>query len=121
MIEFDYGKLSDRERKLYDTLTDAQKKTFEKNWIGVEKQKEKTKQAKARLTKMAHAQAAKERKERTHHLIEVGALVEKYVQITNLDGFEEYLKQYSYAVQKTQKEAPVKEEAPADVPTDYIY
>lgn len=102
MIEFDYGKLSDKERKLYDTLTDAQKKTFEKNWIGVEKQKAKTKQAKARLTKMAHAQATKERKERTHHLIEVGGVVEKFVHIDDLKEFEKYIEKYRGAILNTQ-------------------
>lgn len=46
---------------------------------------------------------AKERKERNHRLIQVGALVEKYSgDINNLEAFEEYLKQYGSYIKKTQ-------------------
>lgn len=113
MIIFDYGKLTDRERKLYDKLSEAQRKTFEKNWINVEKQKQKTNQAKARLQKMAKAQSEKERKARTHHLIEVGAAVEEFIEITDIDGFREYIKQWKGAIQKTQKAAPIEEQEKA--------
>lgn len=120
MIIFDYGKLTDRERKLYDKLSEAQRKTFEKNWINVEKQKQKTNQAKARLQKMAKAQSEKERKARTHHLIEVGAAVEEFIEITDIDGFREYIKQWKGAIQKTQKAAPIEkqEKAPEYTPTN---
>lgn len=120
MIIFDYGKLTDRERKLYDKLSEAQRKTFEKNWINVEKQKQKTNQAKARLQKMAKAQSEKERKARTHHLIEVGAAVEEFIEITDIDGFREYIKQWKGAIQKTQKAAPIEEQekAPEYTPTN---
>lgn len=47
----------------------------------------------------------KERKERNHRLIQVGALVEKYSgEITNLDSFETYLKSYGTYIQKSQIE-----------------
>ena len=108
MIEFDYMKLNEKDRKFYDGLTEAQQKTYQKNWIAVEKQKEKTNQAKARLNKMKKAQSDKERKARTRHLIEVGGVVEKYVQISNLESFEAYIKQYTGAIQRTQK-APIAE------------
>lgn len=47
----------------------------------------------------------KERKERNHRLIQVGALVEKYSgEITNLDSFETYLKSYGTYIKKGQSE-----------------
>lgn len=46
---------------------------------------------------------AKDRKERNHRLIQVGALVEKYsCEIKNLEAFENYLKQYGSYIKKTQ-------------------
>ena len=48
---------------------------------------------------------AKERKERNHRLIQVGALVEKYAgKIINLDSFEAYLKNYGSYIKKNQND-----------------
>ena len=45
----------------------------------------------------------RERKERTKRLIELGALVEKYAgEISSIERFEEYLKQYGGYIRKTQ-------------------
>ena len=53
----------------------------------------------------------KARKERNHHLIQVGGIVEKYVKVTNLEAFEGYIKQWEGAIRKTQepKAAPPRE------------
>ena len=63
---------------------------------------------KARLEKLRKQLKAKEkaeneinRKKRNHRLIQVGGIVEKYCdEITDLEGFEEYIKKYSYAIKK---------------------
>ncbi len=115
MVTFSYDSLSVNEKKLYDKLSDSQKKTFEKKWLDVEKQKEKTKQAKAQLSKMAAAQRSKEQKERNHRLIVIGGIIEKYCgEIINPETFEEYIKRYSYAIKKTQETVPDKEEKAPD-------
>lgn len=112
MVTFNYDSLSVNEKKLYDKLSDVQKKTFEKKWLDVEKQKEKTKQAKAQLSKMAAAQRNKEQKERNHRLIVLGGIVEKYCgQIVNLEAFEKYIEQYSYAIKKVNVPIEEKEES----------
>ncbi len=105
MIEFDYSKLKKNEQILYDKLTDKQKSDFEKKWIKIEQQKKKTEQAKAQLKRFQKEQSEKERKARTRHLIEVGGIVEKYVSITNMENFEEYIKKYKFAIENTQKQA----------------
>ena len=107
-IEFDVTQLSDNERKFYSGLSDKDKSAYEKNWCAVEEQKKKLKQTQARMTKLKNAQKVKERKARTHHLIEVGGIVEKYVEIKDLDAFEGYIKQWSRAIKNTQ--------APQEIP-----
>ncbi len=112
MVTFDYDKLSVNEKKLYDKLSDAQRETFEKKWLDVEKQKEKTRQAKAQLAKMAAAQRKKEQKERNHRLIVIGGIIEKYCgEIVNQAAFEEYISKYSYAIKKINVPIEDKEES----------
>ena len=107
MIEFDITKLNEKDLSFYEGLTDSKKKIYEKKWISLERQKEKTNQAKAQLQKMKKAQSEKLRKERTRHLIEIGGIVEKYAPVNNLEAFEEYIKKYAYAIQKTQSSSQV--------------
>lgn len=112
MVTFSYDSLSVNEKKLYDKLSDSQKKTFEKKWLDVEKQKEKTKQAKAQLSKMAAAQRSKEQKERNHRLIVLGGIIEKYCgEIVNVDAFDDYISKYSYAIKKINVPIDEKEES----------
>ncbi len=51
---------------------------------------------------------SEERKARNHRLIQIGGEVEKYCgEITDLEAFAEYVKQYSGAIKRTQnKEQP---------------
>lgn len=101
-IEFDVTQLSDADWKFYSGLSEKDKSAYRKNWCAVEEQKRKLKQTQARMSKMKNAQKEKERKARTHHLIEVGGIVEKYVEIKDLDAFEGYIKQWTKAIEKTQ-------------------
>lgn len=69
------------------------------------KQKEELQRLQDRLRKLQTAESKKLRKQRNHRLIQVGALVEKYsCEITNLESFEKYLKQYGYYIKKNQSE-----------------
>ncbi len=119
MVIFNYDSLSVNEKKLYDKLSDTQKKTFEKKWLDVEKQKEKTKQAKAQLSKMAAAQRNKEQKERNHRLIVLGGIVEKYCgEIVNQEAFENYIEQYAYAIKKIN--VPIEEKGESASASDFF-
>lgn len=52
---------------------------------------------------VAKKEREKQRKARTKRLIEVGALVEKYAgEISSIERFEEYLKQYGGYIRKNQ-------------------
>lgn len=65
--------------------------------------KELTKKIAAVKRQVARKENEEQRKARTHRLIEVGALVEKYAgEISSIERFEEYLKQYGGYIRKTQ-------------------
>ena len=52
---------------------------------------------------VARKENEKRRKARTHRLLEVGALVEKYAgEISSIEMFEEYLKKYGGYIRKNQ-------------------
>ena len=128
-IVFERDKLTEKEKDLYNQMNEKQKASFEKNWISLEKQKLKMKQAQARMTKLKNATKEKERKERAHrlielgatiektirdtdmpeetvkHLIEIGAAVERHVKITDVAAFDEYIKKYAQAIRKYQAPA----------------
>lgn len=68
-----------------------------------ERQKQQLEKTKKAIKAAQKAQAQKERAQRTHRLIEVGARVEQYCgEITDLEAFSEYLRQWSNAIKKTQ-------------------
>jgi hypothetical protein len=65
---------------------------------------EKMNQIKAQKRALQNRAKAEERKKRTHRLIEVGGVVEKYVgEITDLIAFDKYIQQYANAIKSTQK------------------
>lgn len=100
-IQFDVEKLNKSDREYYDSLNDEKKTVFEKQWCDIEEQKMKLRQKQARLNDMKNAQKEAERKARTHHLVEVGALVEKYFgKIENMEMLEDYLKKYENGFRK---------------------
>ena len=101
-IIFDVDALSKKDYAIYQKLEGKDAELFEKNWVALAKQKQKVKQAQARLNKAKSKVRKKEDKERTHHLIQVGAIVEKYVKITDLEKFDAYIKQYARAIQNSQ-------------------
>lgn len=100
-VEFDIDKLNSDDLDFYYGLDEKKKAVFEKQWVDLELQKRKTKQKLAKLNKMKSAQKEAQRKARTHHLIEVGALVEKYFgTIEDLSVLEKYLKKYENGYQR---------------------
>ena len=65
--------------------------------------KELAKKIAAVKRQVARKENEEQRKARTHRLIEVGALVEKYAgKVSNFERFEEYLKQYGGYIRKNQ-------------------
>lgn len=94
-VEFDISKLNSDDLDFYCALDEKKKAVFEKQWVDLELQKLKTKQKMAKLNKMKNAQKEAQRKARTHHLIEVGAMVEQYFgTIEDLSMLEKYLQKY---------------------------
>ena len=79
-IIFDIGRLNKKDQTVYEAMTDAEKASFEKTWILLEEQKlrlsQKKNAAKERASREKKALAVKERKERTHRLIDRGAILE---------------------------------------------
>lgn len=60
----------------------------------------------AKEKKLIASKNAKARKERTHRLIAIGGIVEKYAgEIVDLQGFENYIKQYANAIKSRQTAA----------------
>ena len=107
-IEFDFAKLSDKEKKVYLEMTDREREAYRKAWVNVETQREKLKAKSAKIRKLESAHNERARKERTHHLIEVGAVVEKSVHINNLERWKEYIQKYSHAIEKFCNDEPEK-------------
>lgn len=69
----------------------------------------------AKKKKLVAIKNAKARKERTHRLIEIGGIVEKYAgEIVDLQGFESYIKQYANAIKSRQTAKSVEQEQEAD-------
>lgn len=68
----------------------------------LEKLKERERVLKEQIKREQAKINAKNRKARTKRLIEIGAMVEKYSEC-KIENFEEYLKNYGYAIKKTQE------------------
>ena len=71
----------------------------------LEKLKERERVLKEQIKREQAKINARNRKARTKRLIEIGAMVEKYSEckIENFETFEEYLKNYGYAIKRTQE------------------
>lgn len=79
----------------------AIRKTKEQQLADIETKLE---QLKAQKKAIQQKQKQEQRKARTKHLIEVGALVEKYCgTITDMNKFSKYLDTYAYAIKRTQE------------------
>ena len=79
-IIFEKEKLNKKDRRIYDAMTDSEKAVFERTWISIETQKQRLTQCKnssrERNLREKRVMAERERKERTHRLIEYGAILE---------------------------------------------
>lgn len=95
-IMFDVNKLNKSDRKVYDAMSDSEKKSFEVTWILIEEQKmkliQKKNASKERLAREKKTLAEKERKERNHRLIERGAILEANIK-NPLDFSNEEIKE----------------------------
>ena len=82
-MEFDKEKLNKKDRMAYEAMNNTEKEKFEKTWVQLETQKLRLLQymraSKERFNREKKALAEKERKERTHRLIERGAILEAYI------------------------------------------
>ena len=82
-MEFDVMKLSKKDRATYEVMTDPEKERFAKTWLQMENQKLRLCQymraTKERNNREKKVFAEKERKERTHRLIERGAILESNI------------------------------------------
>lgn len=83
-IEFDFNKLNKKEQNLYIQMNDTEKADYERIWIQIETQKLRLEQcrnrSKIRNQREKKYLAEKDRKERTHRLIERGAILESYIE-----------------------------------------
>ena len=81
--KFDVEQLNKSEQKIYSAMTESEKQCFEKTWVQLELCKIKlTKQKNASQVRAAREKkslAEKERKARTHRLIERGAILESLI------------------------------------------
>jgi len=81
---FNFEQLNKSEQKIYLAMTDSEKQNFERTWVQLEMCKLKLTQQKnasqMRTAREKKALAEKERKERTHRLIERGAILESLIE-----------------------------------------
>lgn len=81
---FNFEQLNKSEQKIYSVMTDSEKQNFERIWMQMEMCKLKLTQQKnasqMRTAREKKALAEKERKERTHRLIERGAILESLIE-----------------------------------------
>ena len=82
-ILFNPEKLNKEDRKIFDMMTEFEKQNFERTWLMIETQKEKLRQqktkSKERNRREQKENAIRQRRERTHRLIERGALLESFI------------------------------------------
>ena len=82
-MEFDINILNKKDRAIYEVMTESEKAKFEHTWVQLESQKLRLLQykraSKERNNREKKLLAEKERKERTHRLIERGAILEHYI------------------------------------------
>lgn len=92
---FNFEQLNKSEQKIYLAMTDSEKQNFERTWVQLEMCKLKLTQQKnasqMRTAREKKALAEKERKERTHRLIERGAILESLIE-NSLDFSNEEIK-----------------------------
>ena len=92
---FNFEQLNKSEQKIYLAMTDSEKQNFERTWMQLEMCKLKLTQQKnafqMRTAREKKALAEKERKERTHRLIERGAILESLIE-NSLDFSNEEIK-----------------------------
>jgi len=82
-ILFQYERLNKTDKTIYDAMTESEKLSFEKTWVAIEIQKMRLQQQKIRSKERNRREhkvlAEKTRKERTHRLIERGAILESFL------------------------------------------
>ena len=82
-IVFSPDKLTKSERKAYDAMTPYEQSSYAKTWTLLEEQKvrlaQKVNASKERNAREQKALMERARKERTHRLIERGAIVESFI------------------------------------------
>lgn len=78
---FNYDELTKKEKKQYDTLDSKNREIYEKQWV-------KMKQELHKLDATVQRAKEKEKKERTHRLIQIGGAVESVLQ-GKIEGKEE--------------------------------
>lgn len=82
-IEFDYSKLNAADRRVYDAMTGYERQNYERTWVQLETQKVRLIQYKnssrLRVARDKKALEKRERRERTHRLIERGAILESFI------------------------------------------
>jgi len=83
-VEFDISKLNQTDRKIYEAMTEYEKQQFQHTWCLIESQKQRLIQqknaSKERNQRTQKVLAERARKERTHRLIERGALLESMIE-----------------------------------------
>ena len=89
-VEFDFNKLDDEQKKMYQQLDEDHKNQYREKWVGLEKKKLLVKKQERELKDLEAKRKTQIRKKRTKHLIEVGAIVEKYIQIEDLEAWGRY-------------------------------
>ena len=104
-IVFDIEKLNKKDRKIYDAMTESEKRSFETTWVLLEEQKlrliQKKNASKERAAREKKALVIKERKERAHRLIERGAILEANIK-NSLDFSNDEIKEIIEHTMQTQ-------------------
>ncbi len=92
-VTFDVEQLNQKDRKVYNAMSEYEKKMYESAWINLQNTRLRMEQmknhSKERNRREAQILSERQRKERTHRLIERGAMFESFFEVPeSLSNYE---------------------------------
>ena len=95
-VTFDIEQLNQKDRKVYNAMSEYEKKLYESAWINMQTTRLRMEQmknhSKERNRREAQILSERQRKERTHRLIERGAMAETFFESPESISNDEFMK-----------------------------
>ncbi len=95
-VTFDVEQLNQKDRKVYNAMSEYEKKLYESAWVNMQNTRLRMEQmknhSKERNRREAQILSERQRKERTHRLIERGAMIETFFGSPESISNDEFMK-----------------------------